>query len=234
MKICSISNCNNDFLSKGFCQKHYQRWRKHGDPNKVEKIRDHPEICTILGCEMKYISMGYCHKHYGRVKRQGNPLKVRIRIDCCKIKECNRKHVGLGYCKPHYRRFKEYGNPLIIRKHKREPICIINKCDKKHNAKGYCSTHYAQHFPEIQFKSKMNSLNKYGKLFDMSTYEYKYALIYWSKTIKKLDTDMCKNCSSKYNLHAHHIQPKSEYPKLSLDIDNGLTLCTKCHYKLHS
>lgn len=55
----------------------------------------------------------------------------------------------------------------------------------------------------------------------------------WAKTIKILDNYMCKNCDSTDNLHAHHIQPKALYPELSLDLDNGVTLCKKCHSELH-
>lgn len=29
---CSIPDCNNRHLARGWCQKHYTRWRKHGDP----------------------------------------------------------------------------------------------------------------------------------------------------------------------------------------------------------
>jgi len=45
---------------------------------------------------------------------------------------------------------------------------------------------------------------------------------------------MCKNCGSTENLEAHHIQPKTRFPELSLTLDNGVTLCKKpCHYEIH-
>lgn len=32
MKICSVEECGRKVLARGWCGKHYGRWRKHGDP----------------------------------------------------------------------------------------------------------------------------------------------------------------------------------------------------------
>ncbi len=61
---------------------------------------------------------------------------------------------------------------------------------------------------------------------------YNYALISWSRTIRKRDKT-CKACDSKEQLIAHHIFYKKKYPRLSLNLNNGLTLCKKCHYETH-
>jgi hypothetical protein len=29
---CSVGNCNHPLFSNGFCKKHYDRWKRHGDP----------------------------------------------------------------------------------------------------------------------------------------------------------------------------------------------------------
>lgn len=32
MKICSIVDCGTKHYGQGYCSKHYQRWKRHGDP----------------------------------------------------------------------------------------------------------------------------------------------------------------------------------------------------------
>lgn len=35
-KICSVEGCSNKHFSRGFCTKHYQRWKKYGDPHELK------------------------------------------------------------------------------------------------------------------------------------------------------------------------------------------------------
>ena len=35
-RTCSIEGCEGKFLARGWCRKHYQRWRKNGDPLKAK------------------------------------------------------------------------------------------------------------------------------------------------------------------------------------------------------
>lgn len=35
MKICKVENCNYKYKSKGYCGKHWQRVKRHGDPNYI-------------------------------------------------------------------------------------------------------------------------------------------------------------------------------------------------------
>lgn len=54
----------------------------------------------------------------------------------------------------------------------------------------------------------------------------------WSKQVKLRD-GKCTDCGSTHDLHAHHIKHKQTNPELKLDLENGKTLCYRCHKAEH-
>jgi len=62
-----------------------------------------------------------------------------------------------------------------------------------------------------------------------SSFEYNL----WRSAIFTRDSFTCQECGNKGYLIAHHIKPFSLFPKLRLDINNGITLCKKCHSTKH-
>ena len=66
---------------------------------------------------------------------------------------------------------------------------------------------------------------------ERSTSEY----IDWRKEVFERDHFTCQCCHkhSTY-LNAHHLYNWKDYPDFRYDIDNGVTLCTKCHTQFHS
>lgn len=56
----------------------------------------------------------------------------------------------------------------------------------------------------------------------------------WREDIFKRDNYTCRICGVYGGkLNAHHIRPWREYPDLRFNIDNGITVCKGCHYKMH-
>jgi hypothetical protein len=56
----------------------------------------------------------------------------------------------------------------------------------------------------------------------------------WIGAVKLRDGFICKKCGSDIKLHAHHIIPVNVDPLLAWDINNGITLCSRCHIDFHS
>jgi hypothetical protein len=56
--------------------KHYERWRKHGDPLKTSRVvRDAPiKRCTVGYCREPLSANGYCTMHYARWRTHGDPM----------------------------------------------------------------------------------------------------------------------------------------------------------------
>lgn len=69
MRLCSIDGCNRPYHARSWCQLHYERWKRLGDPLSTT-LR---EICSIEGCEGKHLAKGFCSLHYHRLKRHGDP-----------------------------------------------------------------------------------------------------------------------------------------------------------------
>ena len=49
----------------------------------------------------------------------------------------------------------------------------------------------------------------------------------------KLLKPKCEVCGEKA-IHVHHFYYKSTYGHLRYDLDNGISLCMKCHFALHT
>jgi hypothetical protein len=72
--ICKIPDCGNGGkLTRGWCDKHYQRWRKNGDPlvSKIDR-ENAGQPCKAEGCEKTSAARGYCQAHYRRLKLYGS------------------------------------------------------------------------------------------------------------------------------------------------------------------
>lgn len=73
-KACTVEGCGKPQNGKGYCQLHYSRWYKTGDPLGVVVRPSRKEIgCKAEGCENPHNAKGYCYTHYNRWRNHGNP-----------------------------------------------------------------------------------------------------------------------------------------------------------------
>jgi len=65
-------------------------------------------------------------------------------------------------------------------------------------------------------------------------YRVKYYYQTWTKKVFERDGYICQGCGIKGgNLEGHHILPVEFFPEKEYEISNGITLCKKCHNKVH-
>lgn len=100
---CSIDGCESAALSRGWCNKHYLRWRQHGDPEWTA-----PPKPTCSACEAPAIARGLCPTHYAAWRRSQRTDVL------CSIDGCNRSHFGRGWCELHYDRWRRTGDPTRV------------------------------------------------------------------------------------------------------------------------
>jgi hypothetical protein len=120
MSACSIKGCDGALIAKGFCRKHYERFRRHGDPLFTREVQK-GKPCVIPGCGEPIVARGYCSNHYGRWRRNGDPQKTSLDRDDdngrflsssekCKAAGCTGRKYAKGYCQNHYYRFWKHGS----------------------------------------------------------------------------------------------------------------------------
>ena len=86
--------------------------------------------------------------------------------------------------------------------------------------------------PEKRLKNNIKYLDGLSQPVSMDRFEYQVALMSWTKTVKKLFNNLCQVCFKKAD-HSHHLFEKAKYPKLALNINNGIPLCTQHHREVH-
>ncbi len=81
-------------------------------------------------------------------------------------------------------------------------------------------------------KKRGRALVKRKKKSKPDRYDSNYAE--WRKAVYERDDYTCQECGKKeVYLNAHHIRPWSLFPDDRYEVDNGVTLCQKCHKKVH-
>ena len=127
--VCSVDGCGGPGYARGWCAKHYERWRRHGDPS-VSLPPGSPagtqdplyRRCKIEGCDrLGPFIKGLCGAHYGRLKDHGDPLAgkpktgvvtARSSLEVCACDGCKRVAIAKGFCNAHWERVKAHGDPM--------------------------------------------------------------------------------------------------------------------------
>jgi hypothetical protein len=116
---CCVDSCDRTIVKRGFCNRHYIRFNRYGDPLGGRPVGRPPRCegpCDVEGCDRPAKTSGLCGMHYERKRATGvvgppHPLP-----------RCDRK--------------------------KRHPInagpCAFSECENPAHCKGLCSGHWNQ------------------------------------------------------------------------------------------
>lgn len=81
MKKCQIENCENLTKRKQYCDLHYKRWKRHGDPiiSLVNlELKCFVDDCNEPAKKKLKSNTPMCFLHYGRYRRFNDPTKILI------------------------------------------------------------------------------------------------------------------------------------------------------------
>lgn len=156
-----------------------------------------------------------CKKEFRAIKDQNGKFGGKIKLQKYCSKECwNRR------------------NPPEIKK------CIY--CQKEfktyeRKTKIYCSKKCYDLDKQIRMKGEKSHLWQGGKTQKNKLLRTQAKYRYWRKKIFERDNWTCQKCNAKSQkgkriyLEAHHIKHINQNPNLLYEINNGITLCRKCH-----
>lgn len=111
-KTCSVEDCYSIVIALGFCDKHYRKNRKYGDP-LVSVYSPAPAggVCTVPGCGRGgKLTKGFCTKHYQKWRKYGDPVGGKEYMPSpadgfCTEEDCFEPHFSSGSCRKHYMRW---------------------------------------------------------------------------------------------------------------------------------
>ena len=63
---CAVDDCDRPVLARGWCSKHYQKWRTYGDPCAGYER----PTCVVDDCPTLADARGLCRRHYAQVRRE--------------------------------------------------------------------------------------------------------------------------------------------------------------------
>lgn len=101
----------------------------------------------------------------------------------------------------------------------------------KHN---YCSDECARKHRKTWYKGELVYNYNPNRTKEQRQKERKTPKdIYFTKGVKMRDNFTCKICNSKGYVVAHHLESFNSNKEKRYDINNGVTLCDKCHKEFH-
>lgn len=121
---------------------------------------------------------------------------------------------------------------------KEKPILICENCGEEYSVVNFRKdvSKFCSHKCRQEYNSGSNHYNWNSNISDEERYAGRHVKHKgWRKLVYEKDWYRCVCCGDKSggNLVAHHLFDYSTYPEKRFDVENGVTLCRKCHKDFH-
>lgn len=112
-----------------------------------------------------------------------------------------------------------------------EQYKLVREIGEQHFCSSECLSNFRQGLAlnNGRVRKAWNHIEGRCKNLGISTADY----LKWKRECLRRDSHSCRLCGSRDLLCTHHGVPVKERPDLALDVNNGITLCGKCHRKVH-
>lgn len=143
MNRCSLDECENLAITRGYCSAHYQKLRRKGIITNIQPVKVSGS-CLVEGCEKPVRAKQLCATHYNHFRRTGKIVRdpYTYELDCL-VDECTNKRRSNGFCTKHYARYRRTGQAEGAVRETLE-FCKIPKCEVKTHARDFCERHYGR------------------------------------------------------------------------------------------
>jgi 5-methylcytosine-specific restriction endonuclease McrA len=184
-------------------------------------------------CKICSIVSGEQHHFYGKTHTNETIIKMK------------KNHINLSgtrspfYGKKHSTETKEKNRMAHIGKvhsdKTKAKISKANKDKKCSNQTKVKMSESAKQKPPVSDETKKKMSENRANIFSQNNPRYIDGRSFWIREVKERDNYTCqvcgknKTCLGFRQLHAHHIKSKKQHPELMYDLDNGITLCNRCH-----
>lgn len=165
-RICSVDDCERPLKGLGMCDKHYQRARRNGTPDRQAGRPEHPadlgcvrvkceqtsaSLCHFPDCERKIVERALCASHFQQLCEDAplSSLKTPRVYATCTAPECDRDARYAGYCKSHWDQLKRHGVTSAIRPYK--PGGVYAELARNESGEKPCQGGCGRWLPESNF-----------------------------------------------------------------------------------
>lgn len=228
---CSVEGCERKHSSRGWCKKHYERWRTTGTTDKREK--PYPSSCLMEDCKKRSHGFGYCKTHYSRLRKQGK-LKGLTANKKCSVSGCEQTHYATGLCAMHYSRMRKHGSPGQgdpLRRVQPEQ-CAADCCDNPARSRSLCEKHLGRLYRLGEDQVNKITVEDPRHLVDYSAVHYRI-----KAERGKASEYKCAACKDQaFHWAYQHTDPQGEVSNFggpfSRDTSHYKPMCVSCHRTL--